>query len=94
MSVGRVAGKHYRHKKGQHMPRGYLDDDKRDDVETVSFENVHATAATDGALCVELNDAEVWIPHSQVHDDSEVYKKGDRGKLVITRWIAEKKGLV
>lgn len=35
-----------------------------------------------------------WIPQSQVHDDSEVWRTGDRGQLVLTRWIAEQKGLV
>jgi hypothetical protein len=34
-----------------------------------------------------------WIPQSQVHDDSEVWREGDHGQLVVTRWIAEQKGL-
>jgi len=37
---------------------------------------------------------EMWIPQTQIHDDSEVYREGDVGKLVITRWIAEQKDLV
>ena len=36
----------------------------------------------------------VWIPYSQIHDDSEIYAKGDTGSLIISRWIAEEKGLV
>ena len=38
-----------------------------------------------------------WFPDSQIHDDSELYMKspvGEQGTLVVTRWIAEQKGLV
>jgi hypothetical protein len=37
--------------------------------------------------------AEVWVPKSVIHDDSEVYKEGDRGTLIVARWFAEKEGL-
>ena len=34
-----------------------------------------------------------WVPRSQiVPDESEVMKLGDRGTLVVTRWLAEQKG--
>jgi hypothetical protein len=36
---------------------------------------------------------EMWIPKSQVHDDSEVYARGHEGDLVIKGWFAEKEGL-
>ena len=36
----------------------------------------------------------VWIPKSQIDDDSEVYREGDTGSLVISEWIAEEKGLI
>lgn len=50
----------------------------------------------DQALLVDIDGEEYWIPKSQIHDDSEVFddKKNDRGTLVITEWIAEKKGLI
>lgn len=35
-----------------------------------------------------------FIPKSQIHDDSEVYKKHMSGKLIINEWFAEKKGWV
>lgn len=35
---------------------------------------------------------EFWLPKSTVHDDSEVYSVGDEGKLIVVRWMAEKKG--
>ncbi len=40
-------------------------------------------------------DAEdIWIPITQLHGDNMVTNVGDRGLLVITTWLAEKKGLV
>jgi len=39
----------------------------------------------------ELDEAE-WIPQSQVEDESEVYRKGDEGVLIISDWLAEKRG--
>ena len=44
-------------------------------------------------LCKIEGDVEAWIPKSQIDDDSEVYEEGHEGTLVITLWIAEKKGL-
>ena len=31
-----------------------------------------------------------WIPKSQIHDNSEVWKKGDVGMIVVTEWFARK----
>lgn len=43
-------------------------------------------------VSVEDMDNDVWIPHSQIHPDSEVFDCGDNavGRLVVTRWFAEK----
>lgn len=38
--------------------------------------------------------AEFWVPQSQIHDDSEVWKPGQTGRLVVNEWWAEKKGLI
>lgn len=38
------------------------------------------------------DDGTVWVPQSQIHEDSEVYQEGDSGTLIVTRWIAEQKG--
>lgn len=51
-------------------------------------------SSSDGALLCLIEGEEIWIPKSQITDDSEVYKIGTEGTLVITDWIAEKKGLV
>ena len=34
-----------------------------------------------------------WIPKSVLHDDSEVYSKGDVGKVVVRAWWAEAENL-
>jgi len=60
----------------------------------VEFENVICKAETDKAILVEIEGEEVWIPQSQVDDDSHVWAKGDEGLLIISDWIAEQKGLV
>lgn len=54
-----------------------------------------AIAETDIALLVrvpEHEDKPVWIPKSQITDDSEVYRNGDTGELEITEWLAEQRG--
>lgn len=75
---------------------------ERDDV--MVLDNAKVVAKTRGAvLCEhELLDEipeskDRWIPWSQVDDDSEIMEasnKGDEGDLVISDWIAEKKGLI
>lgn len=45
------------------------------------------------AILVEVDGEEVWIPQSQVDDDSEVWQDGDDGELVVSKWIADQKGL-
>lgn len=39
---------------------------------------------------------EVWIPKSQIHDNSEVYDSGDHaeGTLIIPEWLAIEKDLI
>ena len=62
-------------------------------VEGVKFPNTKVIRATAKALLVLIEDEEVWIPVSQITDDSEVWQEGQEGLLVITEWIAEQKGL-
>jgi hypothetical protein len=36
-----------------------------------------------------------WIPKSQIHDNSEVWKRGQApGTLVVKTWFAEKEGWI
>ena len=67
----------------------------RDDEETyskqVTLKHVHKEA-----LLVEDDEGEeVWIPFTQIHDDSEIWdesKKGEKGKIVVSEWIAKRVG--
>lgn len=53
---------------------------------------------TDQALLVAVPEDhadrtnEIWVPKSQLHDDSEVYEAGQIGTLVVTQWLARQKG--
>ncbi len=49
---------------------------------------------TDRAILCRLVDrSEVWIPKSQIDDESEVNHETDSGTLVISQWLADEKGL-
>jgi hypothetical protein len=65
-----------------------------DRYEPVEFEDVTVKVAREKALLCEVDGKTVWIPISQIQDDSEVYKADTEGKLVIPRWLAEEKELV
>lgn len=70
---------------------------RRDDggSDGVSVGTGIAVRETDMALLVNLeSDGETWIPKSVIHDDSEVYKDGQNGDVVVKKWWAEKQGLV
>jgi hypothetical protein len=43
----------------------------------------------DGA---DIFDEPEWFPKSQIHDDSEVWREGQEGELVVTEWFAEQRG--
>lgn len=62
--------------------------------ETVIFDGVEAIKETGLALLCRIDGAEVWMPKSQIADDSQVTEEGDHGVLVVTEWIAIEKGLV
>ena len=67
-----------------------------DSIEKEWFEidDVLCIAETPKAiLCRFVDDREHWIPLSQVSVKSEVQEMGDEGTLIISEWLAEKKGL-
>jgi len=41
---------------------------------------------------IEFDNGSKWIPHSQIHENSEVYKPGTSGDLIVTEWLAEQNG--
>ena len=46
---------------------------------------------TEKAILFRTDDGEeYWIPKSQIHDNSEVWKAGDVGMIVVTEWFAKK----
>jgi hypothetical protein len=63
-------------------------------AETVQIQNVTVVMEKEKALLVEVEGEQIWIPKSQIHDDSEVYKADTEGTLVIPEWLAKEKGLV
>lgn len=61
------------------------------------IESATCLRETEKAILVACEEDErflepVWIPKSQVHDDSLVYKKGDEGTLIVTNWFAKQRG--
>jgi hypothetical protein len=63
-------------------------------TDTHSCPAVTAIRETTAALLIQFDDrTEKWIPKSVIHDDSEVFKDGDTGELVVKNWFAEKEGL-
>lgn len=60
----------------------------------VSVGKAKAVRETDKALLVAVEDLgeEIWVPKSQIHDDSEVYADGHEGDLVVSAWYAASKG--
>lgn len=60
------------------------------------IQNAECVRTTDKAILVRADefDEPVWIPQSQVHEDSEVWKLGQTGDLVVTEWFAEKQGWI
>lgn len=68
------------------------------DEDGVVFDDAQATRGTERALLCRLTTdrgerREVWVPRSQITDDSEVFEVGDDGKLVVKSWFAEREGL-
>jgi len=60
------------------------------------IEDCYCSYDTEKAICVESEnlDDEEWIPQSQIHEDSEVWKKEDEGTLIVNDWFAKQKGWI
>lgn len=57
------------------------------------FADARVIRATEKAILVAIDGAEYWIPQKCIDDESEIWKDGDEGELVVSQWIAEEKGL-
>ena len=63
------------------------------DDNSFTYGNVKSIRDTDKALLVEDDDGDqIWVPKSQLTEDSEVWKTGQDGDLVVTKWFAEQHG--
>jgi hypothetical protein len=62
----------------------------------VHVENVHCKHMTEKALLCRIGKEDMWIPRSQVREESEVLDdlNASEGTLIISHWIASEKGLV
>ena len=40
----------------------------------------------------EMDSEPIWIPHSGIDDDSEIWKEDQEGELIVKDWLAEKRG--
>jgi hypothetical protein len=68
-------------------------DNERYETEYFTVEEVKVETQ-DSLLCLLDTGDEVWIPKSQLKDDSEVSSKGDTGEIAIPRWLAEDRDLI
>lgn len=67
---------------------------REDRNEPVTIDEVIVKHVTEKALLCEIEDAQVWIPKSQLQDGTDVEDIDDIGVIVIPRWLAESKKLV
>jgi len=77
------------------MTRGFRDEDRRrgDDAEDVTIDGVVSIGESANAVLCQIGKRQIWIPKSQITDDSEVFADDQSGKLVITAWLAEREDL-
>lgn len=70
-----------------------------DDPKYMSFVHCTAVRETPKAVLVDMpdyTDDQVWVPKSQIHDDSEVWEDsvdGGTGTLIVSTWWAEQRDL-
>ena len=70
---------------------------RQEDYEKVTIQDCEGIAfsKTKAALLVgnEKWDDDKWIPCSLIDDDSECYKPGTSGTLILPQWLVKKEGL-
>ena len=59
----------------------------------IRIDDVLIKKATTKAVLCSIDGDDIWILLSQLDDDSEIWKEGDEGTLVISDWIAAQKGI-
>jgi hypothetical protein len=77
------------------MARGINDETTRrtgDGDDKHEIEDCTAVGSTEKALRAIVHGTAMWIPLSQIHDDSEVFEKNHTGTLAVKGWFARKNG--
>ena len=64
--------------------------DHADDL--VPFENVTVISSKAPALLCGIGDAQVWLPRRHIR--GKLWCAGDRGRLLIRRWVAHDRHLI
>ncbi len=74
---------------------------REEDDAGFEFENCEVKRETELAVLILANDPDFdkddagrWVPKSCLHDNSEIWKTGDKGRVVIKGWFAKKEGLL
>jgi hypothetical protein len=62
--------------------------------EPYEVEDVRVRTETRTALLVAVGPRLIWVPKSQILEESEVWGEGDEGTLVIPEWLAIERGIV
>lgn len=67
-----------------------------DFADKVRLEGCKAVGSTDKGLWIQGPDfdEDVFVPQSQIDDESEVWKEGQEGELVVSAWFAGRRGWV
>lgn len=60
----------------------------------VAIDDCECLNETEKAILVWIDDDSYWFPKSHVGADSEIWRKGQKGKLIVSEWIAIQKGLL
>lgn len=60
----------------------------------VYIEDVQIHHETEKALCCIIEGEMLWIPKSVIDEDSEIWKKGQEGQLVVSEWFFAKIGRI
>lgn len=63
-------------------------------TDEVQLEDVEVLNESAHALLIKLDGQTYWVPKNHVSDNSEVYKVGHSGTMIVSAWIAEQKGWV
>lgn len=78
--------------------RGYLSESRRRRTKVykakppVTIPGARCVRVSDKAAMVMIRGQQHWMPQSAIHAESEVWKLGDSGNLVVAHWWAARNG--